>query len=128
MQLNISFAQLSFYKELFDFLGWSIIFETSDTIGFKNNQSGDLWFVNNSSNDNQDFDKKGLNHIAIRVEKENDVHEVEKFLQEKNISSLFGTPRHRPEFTSQPNHIYYQIMFASPDNILFEVVYIGEKR
>jgi hypothetical protein len=38
---------------------------------------------------------------------------------------LFDTPRHRPDFSQSPDHTYYQIMFESPDRILFEVVYTG---
>ena len=37
---------------------------------------------------------------------------------------LFETPRYRPDFSSEPN-TYYQIMFESPDRILFEIVYVG---
>ncbi len=41
---------------------------------------------------------------------------------------LFGTPKHRVEFADSPKETYYQIMFESPDKILFEIVYKGEKR
>ena len=40
---------------------------------------------------------------------------------------LFETPRHRPEFAESDGHTYYQVMFASPDGILFEIVYVGPK-
>ncbi len=127
LQLNISFANLAFYKGLFAFLGWSIIFETLDTIGFKSNHNGDLWFVDNSSMEKLDYDKKGMNHLSIRVEKQSNLDQVVSYLKENNIESLFDTPRHRPEFTSAQNETYYQVMFATPDNLLFEIVYIGAK-
>ena len=127
IQVNISFVNLAFYKDLMNILGWSIIFETNDTIGFKSEKSGDLWFVDNSDSEAINFDKKGMNHIAIRVEKSNDIDSLVTYLKEKGVQTLFETPRHRPEFTSNQSETYYQVMFASPDNVLFEIVYIGVK-
>lgn len=49
-----------------------------------------------------------------------------KHLVEKGVSTLFETPRHRPDFMSEGN-TNCQIMFESPDHILFEVVYKGPK-
>lgn len=128
IQVNISFKNLSFYKDLMSFLGWTIIFEKTDTIGFKSDRNGDLWFVNNSTQETNDYDKKGMNHLSLRVEKQTNVDEVTNFLKERHIQALFGTPRHRPEFTDKSSETYYQVMFNSPDNILFEVVYVGTKQ
>jgi hypothetical protein len=49
------------------------------------------------------------------------------YLREHNVQPLFETPRHRPEFSAGPDQTYYQVMFESPDRILFEVVYTGPK-
>lgn len=127
IQLNIDFKNLFFYKELFAFLGWSIIFETADTIGFKSEQSGDVWFVDSDKKEKADFDKMGMNHLAIRVENQADVDELVAFIRAKSIEPKFETPRHRSEFSSSPDETYYQVMFVSPDNVLFEVVFIGVK-
>ena len=47
------------------------------------------------------------------------------------VELVFETPHHRPEIiagTGGPEGFtYYQVMFASPDNLLFEVVYTGPK-
>ena len=60
-----------------------------------------------------------------------DVDAAVDYLRERGITPLFETPRHRPEIiegTGGPDgHTYYQVMFASPDNLLFEVVYTGPK-
>ena len=45
----------------------------------------------------------------------------------KGVQPLFDTPRHRPEFRDDPKETYYQVMFESPDKVLFEVVYSGLK-
>ena len=128
IQVNIDFKNISFYKDLLFFLGWSVIFETSDTIGFKSGENGDLWFVDSQKKEQTDYDKMGMNHLSVRVEKQPDLDRLISYLKEKQILPLFGTPKHRSEFTSNKNETYYQVMFVSPDNILFEIVYIGPKQ
>ena len=49
-------------------------------------------------------------------------------LEELGIEQLFETPRHRPDFSSSEDNTYYQVMFQSPDGILFEHVYTGPKQ
>jgi len=47
------------------------------------------------------------------------------YLKKAGVPALFETPRHRPDFCSSPDQTYYQVMFESPDRLLFEVVYSG---
>ena len=68
-----------------------------------------------------------MNHISIRVEGKEDIDKVSDFLWQNSIAALFGTPKHRSEFISAKNETYYQVMFKTVDNILFEIVYIGVK-
>lgn len=128
IQVNIDFKNISFYKDLLFFLGWSTIFETDDTIGFKSGTTGDLWFVDSEKKEQSDFDTMGMNHLSIRVDTQSDLDNLIAHLEENAIKTVFDTPRHRPEFTEKENETYYQVMFISPDNILFEVVYIGLKK
>lgn len=109
------------------FLGWSVIFEESDVIGFKSQKNGDLWLVESSKEEKQDYDEVGTNHISIRVESQIDIDDATKYLKQNKTDTLFGTPRHRPEFSLGEHETYYQIMFESPDKVLFEIVYIGAK-
>jgi catechol 2,3-dioxygenase-like lactoylglutathione lyase family enzyme len=135
LQLNVDYTQhSSFYKELMTFLGWSLIFESEGVVGkynglagYRSGTTGDLWFVDSTDKTKTDYDQMGMNHLSIRVEKQADVDDTITFLKTKGIKTLFETPRHRPEFTSEKDETYYQVMFTSPDNILFEVVYIGPK-
>ncbi len=128
LQFNINFKQnIKFYKDLFEFLGWSVIFETDAIIGFKNATNGDLWFLDSKKKEVQDYDATGLNHIAIRVSEQKDIEELIKYFETQSVDMLFGTPKHRPEFASSEEETYYQIMFKTPDNLLFEIVYIGKK-
>lgn len=78
LQVNIDFANRSFYQELMTFLGWEVIFATADVVGYKNTQSGDIWFCKAIKNEQGDYDKTGVNQISIRVESIGDVDKVLK--------------------------------------------------
>lgn len=128
LQINIDFANVSFYKNLMSTLGWTGIFEDKDVVGFTSGSSGDLWFLESDSKETADYDARGVNHVAIKVEKSEDVDEIVTFLKDQNISMLFDTPKHRAEFASSEDQTYYQVMFESPDKVLFEIVYVGAKK
>lgn len=129
LQLNINWDNVGIYKDLMAFLGWGVIFEKPRVvIGFRSYTNGDVWFCQRTKHLDNDYDGSGMNHVAIRVEKQQDIDTVTNFLTQHHIVPLFETPRHRPEFTSKPGETYYQVMFKSPDNLLFEIVYIGQKR
>lgn len=127
LQINIDFKNVSFYKSLMEFIGWKVIFEEKNVVGYRSGTSGDVWFVKTGKNKTVDYDAKGVNHISFRVDKITDVDKVKDHLEKNKVKMLFDTPRHRPEFSSSEKETYYQIMFESPDKILFEVVYIGPK-
>jgi catechol 2,3-dioxygenase-like lactoylglutathione lyase family enzyme len=69
----------------------------------------------------------GLNHLGIAAESIADVDATVRYLEDRGIPALFETPRHRPDFSQDEKSTYYQVMFESPDRILFEVVYTGPK-
>ncbi len=127
LQINIDYKNVGFYKDLFEKLGWTFIFEMEDVVGFKDANGSSLWFINAQKAEHSDFDKMGMNHVSIRVEKKEDVDEITTFLKEHSVEALFETPRHRPEFSMGEDQTYYQVMFKTEDNILFEVVYVGKK-
>ena len=128
VQINIDHSNVDFYKNLLKFMGWEVIFEKPNSvIGFKSHTSGDLWFVQADHLETTDYDAKGMNHISLRVDIQEDINALKDFLESKGTKMLFDTPKHRPEFSDNKNETYYQIMFESPDKILWEVVYIGKK-
>lgn len=128
IQINVNFKHASFYKQLFSFLGWKVIHEDSDVVGFKSSSNGDLWFYDDGKKKDQtNYDNIGMNHLAIRVENQKDIDALVTYLEKEKVELLFDTPRHRAEFSTSDDETYYQVMFTSPDNILFEVVYIGKK-
>lgn len=125
LQININPKNLAFYKELFGFLGWSTVYEDPTMIGLSCEKGTSLWFAGCAKEVNNDYDGPGTNHLAIAVDDQTDVDEAVTYLQQHGVKALFETPRHRPDFCSDPTLTYYQVMFESPDHILLEVVYRG---
>ena len=94
-------------------------------LGFGHDIFSSLWFFGGAKEANNDYDGPGMNHLGMLVQQQSEVDQMVEYLQERDIPCLFGTPRHRPEFSLDAEHTYYQVMFESPDHILFEVVYMG---
>jgi catechol 2,3-dioxygenase-like lactoylglutathione lyase family enzyme len=117
---------MSFYRELFSFLGWSSIYDSAEMLGVG---AGDvsLWLGEATRSTVNDYDAAGVNHVAIAAESVADVDATLVYLTQHGAKALFETPRHRPDFAQSEDQTYYQVMFESPDRILFEVVYTGPK-
>lgn len=116
---------ISFYKDLFAFLGWSAWVDGPTMLGFGHEEQNSLWFSANAKETINDYDGPGMNHIGLNTKTLDEVDQMAAYLRKKGIPLLFETPRHRPEFTGSPDQTYYQVMFESPDRILFEVLYTG---
>ena len=114
---------IPFYRDLLNFLGWSVLFETEQIIGATSGDSS-MWFGQTLKQHANDYDGPGLNHFAIHAENVADVDATADYLKARGITLLFDTPRHHPEFKSDTTD-YYQIMFETPDRLLVEVVYTG---
>jgi catechol 2,3-dioxygenase-like lactoylglutathione lyase family enzyme len=127
IQFNIDPQNSAFYKELLSFLGWTVWFDDPNILGLGGEHGTSLWFTSPAESVIYDYDGPGMNHLALAVSTQSEVDEVVSYLQKLSVPTLFDTPRHRPEFNSGPNQTYYQVMFESPDRILFEVVYTGPK-
>ena len=125
IQFNVYPQNLGFYKELFAFLGWPTLEDTPSMLGVGRDVFNSLWFFGGANNSANDYDGPGMNHIGLLSQSQEDVDQVVEFLRERDIAPLFDTPRHRPEFSYDENHTYYQVMFESPDRILFEVVFMS---
>ena len=126
IQINIRPQNLPFYKDLLGFIGWSVLYEDPGTLGVGNGGEASLWFAGLLKEVNNDYDGVGMNHLGFSVGSQAEVDDVVAYMKQHNIPALFETPRHRPEF-SGPEKTYYQVMFESPDRVLFEVVYTGPK-
>ena len=127
LQFNIEPANRTFYRDLFKLLGWEQWHEDDKMLGMGVEGKGSFWFASAPGKRKTDYDQLGVNHIAVRTEEQKDVDTAAAFLTRSSVPALFDTPRHRPEFAEGDGQTYYQVMFVSPDHILFEVVYIGPK-
>jgi catechol 2,3-dioxygenase-like lactoylglutathione lyase family enzyme len=127
IQFNVQPANLAFYKDLMALLGWQVLFDVEGMLGVAAQSGGSLWFVGQTKDVSNDYDGPGMNHLAFGAASQADVDTVAAALAERGVQLLFETPRHRAEFAHSDDRTYYQVMFESPDRILFEVVYTGPK-
>ncbi len=128
LQVNIDTANTPFYRDLLAFLGWDTLYDADGIFGAAAENAASLWFVPQANTAANDYDGPGVNHISIGAPSEADVDATVSYLHDHGRETLFETPRHRPEFSAGPDQTYYQVMFRSPDNVLFEVVYTGPKQ
>lgn len=125
IQINVRSENLSFYADLFEQLGWQTLYADGSMLGIGDTNRSSVWFIGRIKDVTNDYDGPGMNHLAIGTATQADVDVMAAYLTGRGVSLLFDTPRHRPEFAAAPDQTYYQIMFESPDRILFEVVYTG---
>lgn len=125
IQFNVRPENLGFYKGLFTFAGWKLLYDEPEMLAAACDTGASLWFSAGANEARNDYDGVGMNHFALGVANQQDVDAMVIYMQEHDIQPLFGTPCHRPDFSAGPGQTYYQVMFESPDHILFEVVYIG---
>ncbi len=128
IEIKVRPGSLGFYKDFFAFLNWPTLYEEEAMLGVGGKNGDSLWFVASANDAKNDYDGVGMNHLAFSVPSQAEVDEAAGYLTRSGIEAIFETPRHRPEFASSADETYYQVMFASPDKILFEVVYTGPKQ
>lgn len=125
LQVNVDAANLGFYRSLMQFLGWSTLYDDESMVGVGAPNETSLWFTASSNGTQNDYDGPGVNHIGIAAPSQADVDATARYLADHRVPALFDTPRHRPEFSAGEGQTFYQVMFESPDRVLFEVVYTG---
>jgi catechol 2,3-dioxygenase-like lactoylglutathione lyase family enzyme len=126
LQINVDGANLSFYKEVLATLGWRVVYEDDGMLGLGGEHGSSLWFAAGAKAVANDYDGPGVNHIALSAESQAEVDDFAEYLTSRGLAPIFETPRHRPEFSGE-GRTYYQVMFESPDRVLFEIVYTGPK-
>ena len=127
IQFNVRPANVPFYRDLMAFLGWQTIYDGDGMLGVAGQHGDSLWFIGEAKEVANDYDGPGMNHLGIGTASQADVDAMAAYLAERGVAALFETPRHRPEFSGSEEQTYYQVMFESPDRILFEVVYTGPR-
>ncbi|KPV53971.1 hypothetical protein SE17_06545 [Kouleothrix aurantiaca] len=124
---SIDTENTAFYRDLFAFLEWQVLYDGEGMLGVGDSNGVSLWFGSATKSAANDYDGPGMNHFAVSTAAQADVDAAVAYLAERGIAPLFETPRHRPDFTFDEASTYYQVMFETPDRILVEIVYTGPK-
>lgn len=126
IQFIVDPANIPFYRDMLTALGWTTLHDGDGVLGMLGEHDASLWFGGGERMDvPNDYDGIGVNHIALSAETIADVDTFAAWLGEQGVETLFETPRHRPDFGMGEGQTYYQVMWRSPDNILWEFVYTG---
>lgn len=108
----------AFYDPLFDLLGWKVTYEDEESKAYTDGRF-DYWIIPAEAKEsNRHNDGVGYNHLAIRVDKQEDVDACHELLKKLNAQIDMG-PQAFPEY----NENYYAIFFFDPDGTRLEVVY-----
>ena len=127
VQINVKdpIASFMFYKQLFDYFEYKIVAEDKDYFGASNGTT-DFWVMTmDEKYKKEPFHRKhvGLNHLCFRVDSKEDVDRFNnEFLKQKNVPTLYDTPKSFPEYAPD----YYAVFFEDPDRIKLEVTYYAE--
>jgi catechol 2,3-dioxygenase-like lactoylglutathione lyase family enzyme len=121
---NLSKAK-KFYKALLGGLGFKVMMDTEEGVGFSN-QSFSVWVselresrVKRKAPTGEEF--VVADHLAILVPDKKAVYGIEKEMKKSGFEALFPCEEH-PQF--EPG--YYAVSFCDPDNYVVEI-YTREK-
>jgi len=114
-----------FYETLLGGLGFTIVMDTEEGIGF-GNQNFSVWL---SEMQNSRIERKAptgeefvvADHLAILVQEKKTVHRIEEDMKKNGFEPLFPYEEH-PQF--EPG--YFAASFSDPDNYIIEI-YTREK-
>ena len=98
---GVEAANQPFYKELLEFLGWQLLYDSPDMVGLGDKNQVSLWFGRALKSHANDYDGAGMNHIGIHTAMSADVDAAADFARARGATLLFDTPRHRPEFSGE---------------------------
>lgn len=124
IQFNVSSENFPFYTAMLEKLGFDVFPNTEGYVA-GNGDGSSLWFMGGDIEEVQNYDHRGVNHVSFSADSVELVDDVAAFLPSVGLEPLFETPRRREDFIGGGATDYYQVMFRSPDNLLFEVVYTG---
>jgi len=109
-----------FYKTLLGALGFKIIMDTDDGVGFSN-QNFSIWVgelreprVRRKAPTGEEF--VVADHLAILVQGKKAVYDIEREMKKNRFEALFPCEEH-PQF--EPG--YYAVSFCDPDNYVIEI-------
>jgi catechol 2,3-dioxygenase-like lactoylglutathione lyase family enzyme len=109
-----------FYSALLNGLGFKVIMDTEDGLGFSN-QNFSVWLgelriprVKRKAPTGEEF--VITDHLAILVQDKKAVYDIEREMKKNGFEALFPCEEH-PQF--EPG--YYAVSFCDPDNYVIEI-------
>ena len=77
LELHIRPASLTFYRDLFAFLGWNTFVDNDEMLGVGGANGASLWFVAHVKEGvSNDYDGLGVNHVAVKAGSIGDVDSI----------------------------------------------------
>jgi catechol 2,3-dioxygenase-like lactoylglutathione lyase family enzyme len=107
-----------FYGKLFEFLGFEISDEYSDTIGWTNGRTR-YWIAAAEGRRKYRIGDVGLHHYAFQLRSRRDVDALQGFLEGEGVRIVDPAGEYYDD--------YYAVFFLDPDGIKLEGMKYGEK-
>jgi catechol 2,3-dioxygenase-like lactoylglutathione lyase family enzyme len=109
-----------FYEALFGGLGFKVIMDSEDGVGFSN-ENFSVWVgemreprIRRKAPTGEEF--VVTDHLAILVQDKKAVYDIEREMKKNGFEALFPCEEH-PQF--EPG--YYAVSFSDPDNYVIEI-------
>lgn len=111
-----------FYGRLLKFLGFKILDEYEDAIGWTNGVTR-VWISAADAKGKKRkyrFGDTGFHHYAFRLDKRKDVDQLEKFLKDSGAKIVDPAGEYYKD--------YYAVYFEDPDGLEFEGMWYGKEK
>ena len=111
----------AFYHALFKFLGFKVLDEYEDAIGWTNGKTRFWIGVADAKGKNRKYriGDIGFHHYAFELRHRKDVDDLYQFLKKKGITIVDPTDEYYED--------YYAVFFLDPDGLKLEGMKYGEK-
>lgn len=109
----------TFYDKLLKFLGFKVLDEYADYIGWTNGKTR-LWIASADTDGQRHKYRKGdvgFHHYAFELRSRGDVDALQVFLEENGVEIADAAAEHYPD--------YYAVYFLDPDGMKFEGMKYG---
>ena len=111
----------AFYSGLFEFLGFDVLDEYEDSIGWTNGKT--RYWITQADGDGRKHKHRtgdvGLHHYAFQLRNRKDVDELQDYLKKSSVEIVDPAGEYYED--------YYAVFFLDPDGIKLEGMKYGEK-
>lgn len=112
----------AFYSGLLDFLGFNVLDEYEDSIGWSNGKT--RYWISQADAEGRKHKHRtgdvGLHHYAFQLRSRKDVDELQDYLKKNHVTIVDPAGEYYDD--------YYAVFFVDPDGIKLEGMKYGEKQ